>query len=262
MCHLYAKEVGIAIPTYRNNKVFNELFPELLIEAVHKRPDLAFDAIVVDEGHSFLPNFWRALKFCLKDLHGSAFFFFYDPLIMGLAKNKVAPFAVRSVKLTKELRPNFRLPAISGGLEVFEAVTKEESSQALSKALIDLVRQGFRPDEIAILSALDVPKVSQNRSSLPKGLKLAATPGNREKHILYTSLSSFRAMSKKAVILVLEKEVEDMPEWKIKHLSYLAFSRVDQKLILIGNINSIAKVLPSGVKIINPEVFEAQLRRQ
>jgi hypothetical protein len=261
LCHLYAREAGINIPAYRNNKVFNELFPELLIAAIHARSENAFDAIVVDEGHSLLPNFWRALKFCLKDLQRGAFFYFYDPVIINLAKNKTAPFAAHNVTLTSELRPNFRLAQIKGGLEVYEAVSREEASQAVSRVVADLLKAQVRPDEIVILAADAVPKVSDNRYNLPKGIKLAATPGNREKHILYTSLSSFRAMTKPVVILTLGREVEDLAQWKLKYLSYSAFSRAGQKLILIGNLKSIEKILPDGVRVVNPETYEAQLRR-
>jgi hypothetical protein len=69
-------------------------------------------------------------------------------------------------------------------------------------------------------------------------------------------------MTKRVVILTLGREVEDLAEWKLKYLSYSAFSRAGQKLILIGNLRSIDKILPDGVKILNPENFEAQLRRQ
>jgi hypothetical protein len=258
---LYAKQADIEIPAFRNNKVFNELFPELLIAAMHARRENAFDAIVVDEGHSLLPNFWRALKFCLKDPHCGAFVYLYDPIVMALAKNKSAPFAVDEISLTRPLRPNFGLVNHPGGLELFEAIGKDEANAAVSRVIADLTNAGLRADEIAILSADVVPKVSANRYNLPRGIRLAATPGDRNQYVLYTSLSSFRALTKRAIILTLGKEVEELPLWKQKYLSYLAFSRAEQKLVLIGNLKSITMLLPDGLQLINPEAVIPQFRR-
>ncbi|MBU6454832.1 MAG: DEAD/DEAH box helicase family protein [Cyanobacteria bacterium REEB67] len=261
LCHLYAKQADIEIPAFRNNKVFNELFPELLIASMHKRRENAFDAIIVDEGHSLLPNFWRALKFCLKDLQSGAFVYFYDPIIMSLAKNKSAPFAVSDLILSRQLRPNFALVKRPGGLELYEAVGKEEANAAVSRVITDLTNAGLRADEIAILSADAVPKVSANRYTLPRGIKLSATPGDRSRYVLYTSLSSFRALTKRAIVLTMGKEIEEYPLWKQKYLSYLAFSRAEQKLILIGNLRAITMLLPDGINLINPEASVPQFRR-
>ena len=266
LCHLYAKQADIEIPSFRSNKVFNELFPELLIQAMHIRRENAFDAIIVDEGHSLLPNFWRALKFCLKDLQAGTFIYFYDPLVMGLARNKQAPFAVQNLILNKELRPNFNLLNHSllnhgDSFELYETISKEEANAAVSRVIATLISAGYNTGDIAILSADSVPKVSANRYSLPRGVRLAATPGDRTKYVLYTSLASFRALTKKVIILTVGKEVEDLPSWKQKYLSYLAFSRAEQKLIFIGSLSCVKTLLPEGVSFINPEEFSPQLRR-
>ncbi|MBS1990853.1 MAG: DEAD/DEAH box helicase family protein [Cyanobacteria bacterium SZAS LIN-3] len=261
LCHQFARQAEIEIPSYRNNKVFNELFPELLIEAMHKQRENAFDAVVVDEGHALLPNFWRALKFCLKDMQGGSFFYFYDPQILALAKNKSAPFAACNMQLQQELRANFNLTKVEGGLEIFEALTKEEAGQAVSKIVADQLAADIRPDEIVILTTDAHPKISSHQFTLPRGVKLAATLGNREKYILYTSLSSFRALTKKVVILSVGKDIEDLAQWKLNYLSYSAFSRAEQRLFLVGNLRAVACVLPDGIELINPEALEPQLRR-
>jgi len=259
LCHSFAKAADIEIPSYRNNKVFNELFPELLIAAVHARSEFAFDAIVVDEGHALLPNFWRALKFCLKDHQRGAFFYFYDPLVLGLAKQKRAPFAARAVTLEHSMRPNFAL-AFNNGVEVYESLSREETGHVVSRVISDLVDAQTRPDEIVILTTAKVPKVSGNNFNLPRGVKLAATPGSRENHVIYTSLSSYRALTKKVVILLVGKDTEELADWKLDYLSYSAFSRADERLILIGNLRAVNKVLPNGVTLLNPELFEPHLR--
>jgi len=259
LCHSFATKAGIAIPSFRNCKVFNEHFPELLIAAIHTRPEMAFDAIVVDEGHAFLPNFWRALKFCLKDHQQSAFIYFYDPLIMSMAKTKRAPFAGRTLSLDNPMRPTFAL-ANANGLEVYEAVSREESAQAVSKVISDLVDAQIRPDDIVLLTTGKPPKVSGHPFNLPKGVKLAATPGNREKHVIYTSLSSFRGLTKKVVILLVGKDTEDLADWKLDYLRYSTFSRADEKLVLIGNLRAINKILPAGVTMLNPEMYDPHLR--
>ncbi len=53
-------------------------FADVLINAVELRPDLTYDAIVVDEGQDFPDTWWLALEACLSARQNSIFYVFYD----------------------------------------------------------------------------------------------------------------------------------------------------------------------------------------
>lgn len=50
-----------------------------LLEALERLPDERYDAIVVDEGQDFMPDWWPCLDEALKDGREGALYAFYDP---------------------------------------------------------------------------------------------------------------------------------------------------------------------------------------
>ncbi len=52
LCYRFAKEAGLSMPT-ANDHVFQEQYPDLLLQAASLLTDRLYDAIIVDEGQDF-----------------------------------------------------------------------------------------------------------------------------------------------------------------------------------------------------------------
>lgn len=73
-----ANSAGIALPPASSPNYFTSILPNALIEAMRTRPDLRFDAIVVDEGQDFEDSWLLALRLCLRDADNDSFYVFFD----------------------------------------------------------------------------------------------------------------------------------------------------------------------------------------
>lgn len=67
VCGQLVSKAGITISSHANDQqLFGDLLPAGLVDAMALQPDERWQAIVVDEGQDFLPNWWIALSASLK----------------------------------------------------------------------------------------------------------------------------------------------------------------------------------------------------
>lgn len=245
MCHASAMAAGLKVPRFVSERVFTELFPELLVEAMHLRPELKFDALIVDEGHALTSSMRRALKACLKDREGP-FIFFYDAQLLSFNRKAQPPRA-------QEIILPARRPLIERqeAVELFEAITEKEKHDTVSLLVEKLIcEDGYCPRDIAILSSRSKGRL---RFNLPSEIRIVGKPrADQNKNTLVaTSIFKFRSLTAPVVILIdLDEEVEEMTAWKLKYFSYLAYGRARDKLILVGSQSAMQKLLPQDITTI------------
>lgn len=259
LCHSAALTANLNPPNYRSTKVFNEIFPELLLEACRLHPELKFDAIIVDEGHSFGTTLWLALKHCLRNHAKGIFVFCYDPQLLAFNRNSVVPQAATTIDLKVSFKSNIDLLASNETSELFEVASVEEQTETVQFVVENLLSSGgYRPSDIAILSACSD---KSHKFKFAGGVRVSQHPvrPSARATLLETSLFLFRAMTAKVVILIdLFDEVEKLSDKKFQYFRYLVWGRATEKLILVGREEAIAKLLPREIttlatKEISPE---------
>jgi superfamily I DNA/RNA helicase len=72
-----AAEVGSTLAR-KQDHYWNDEVPEILLRATERLPD-RFDAVVIDEGQDFRPNWWATIEFLLREPGRSPFYLFHDP---------------------------------------------------------------------------------------------------------------------------------------------------------------------------------------
>jgi len=248
LCHSAALTANLNPPNFRSTKVFNEIFPELLLEACRLHPELKFDAIIVDEGHSFGTTLWLALKHCLRNQSKGIFVFCYDPQLLAFNRNSVVPQAATTIDLKVSFKSNIDLLASNETSELFEVTSVEEQTETVQFIVESLLGSGgYRPSDIAILSACSD---KSHKFKFAGGVRVSQHPvrPSARATLLETSLFLFRAMTAKVVILIdLFDEVEKLSDKKFQYFRYLVWGRATEKLILVGREEAIAKLLPREI---------------
>lgn len=79
LCKKLFHDAGLAEPdnSISEDTRFNEIYPNLLVEAADKL-NWRVDAVIVDEGQDFCEDWWLALKYLLNDPDNGIFYFFHD----------------------------------------------------------------------------------------------------------------------------------------------------------------------------------------
>lgn len=240
-CHAAATAAGLKPPKFRSAKVFNEILPELLVEANYVMPALQFDAVIIDEGHGFTASMWRSLKHCLKDSINGIFMFFYDQKVMTFNKLAVVPFATRTITLEHGFRPD--LLAHRSTCEIFDAADETEQIETVQFLVDDILATGVAPADIAILSAGNDKKLLRYKFASGVRICQSISKVNRQA-ITHSTLFNFRGLTAPVVIINVNDDVAKLSQWKLESLSYLAFGRATERIILVGRQDIVRKLLP------------------
>lgn len=248
VCARIAREAGLLTPKAESvEELMAEAWPEALVTAVGTRPELAFDAIIVDEGQDFSDNWLESLNQCSAS-DDACFWVLYDDnqrLYRGSSKFLSAfpgpPFKLRrNVRNPKpvfdRLIPLFgAIAATSAGPEgrpVEEIVVKEERlmPSALKNLVTKLVEtEQVEPEEIAVLAT------TKNRltelcpsSRFGRVAVCDATEATRGRVCMET-VRRFKGLERSVIILADPAEMKTVDE-----LQYVGLSRPTGHLILLG----------------------------
>ncbi len=256
LCHWAAQAADLKTPKYISTRIFNEIFPELLVEASQLRPEIQFDVVIAIEGHCFGPNMWRALKHCLRDNVKGLYLYFYDPQLLNFNRLSLVPTAKKTLDLEQMLLSD-RRPSVREIMELYETRNDGELCETVEFLVNDLIASGlYTAREIVILHAGNEKNSRRFRfdGGLRSSRQLAKPQGKPT--VLETSLFQFRALTAKVVILIgLDPAIEKLTEWKLQYFTYLLAGRVSKKLILAGSTAAMSKLLPRAtVTLSNYEI--------
>ncbi len=249
------KKAGIEFKIPEEKQKLSEFWsnevPGLMLEAASKL-DQTFDAIVVDEGQDFMPEWWDALH-CLND--GGAqgkFYVFYDPAqnIYTGARFK-PPFTLPPVKLLHNCRNTRNIAGHCGKIinteialppgapdgtpcAISTVTTQEEAVLLLQKTLDTWLREGLLPSQIAVLG------IHSRSETLLKGKQKVGNckisddldRWHADETVLFDTVRSFKGLEADAIVLFAIPEPDSDPHFSRADY-YVAASRAKHILQVI-----------------------------
>lgn len=227
-------------------QLFEEILPELLMQAFERLPDERYDAIIVDEGQDFLPLWWMAVESGLNP--AGVFRIFYDNNQRVYASAIKLPEDVDLVpiRLTLNLRNTRRIHELvrqqySGheiehvgpeGVEVLwiKADTPSMLAQRISDCVTRLNSLERVPcGDMAVLVATE--KAIQNIAPGNRlgTLHTAVCDEDTEDRIIVDSIRRFKGLERPVVVIAATPDTVIDTE-----LPYVALSRARTHLIIAG----------------------------
>lgn len=231
LCERMARRCGLPFnapeeyhPQHR--PFWEEETPMLLLRALERLPDERYDAIVVDEGQDFPPDWWPCLDEALAHGREGTLYAFYDahqnifgghlpPEALEVIENRLVFNCRNTTRIAKyaarlmALEPRVKVGAPQGD-EVEEIVCRnaEEMVRKVARRLTHLVDdEGIKPARIAILSTRTLgnsPFADDHRAgrfdlvSLDAGLRLRRS----RDRVVYETLYRYKGLEADVVILL------------------------------------------------------------
>jgi superfamily I DNA/RNA helicase len=251
LCQKMAKEANVPIPSGEDRKTFEEEYPEALSRSMRERPDLRFDAVIVDEGQDFMGTWWLALDDCFAQPRESIFYVFYDDNQKLYSRGEPIPPELPPFRLTENVRNTrsiFRVltqfyhgdqPVQSHGPtgRSIETVAYSDN-RTLSKELGKVIRQfcvseHVSPEQLVVLSPKGMERSALLSLTLEGGYSLSENPaGPRE--VRCSSVHRFKGLESDIVILTeLDADLPTSAE-QFDAICYVAFSRPRHHLVVMG----------------------------
>jgi len=170
LCHRLGEEAGVVDGEHVDEpspEFFSQL-PDVLLETLHLRPDLRFDAIIVDEGQDFEAEWWALLELALRDPEVGILYVFHDDEQRLATGESSLPEGLVPIDLSRNIRNTQAIHAFASRLrsapsaadgpegrsvELVELDTPDRLLTVLSRVLHRLIHdEQFRPEEIAVLT--------------------------------------------------------------------------------------------------------------
>jgi hypothetical protein len=267
LCYRMAREAQIELPApegTNQQRVFDVDYPAALTAAMNVRPDLAFDAIVVDEGQDFQDAWWATLEGCLREGKAGIFYVFYDDNQRVYWDRGAVPADLQAYPLLENVRntrnihralvtyyqaehPSRPRGPVGRSVEIYHY----SSSAELRWLLPQLLQKLVAIEQLAARDLVVLTPKALNRSQLrglevSGGLRLVEQPTGRGREILCATIHSFKGLERR-VVIVIELDEELLGSSASRDaLCYVAFSRPRNHLILLGKKDVIFEVLPRG----------------
>lgn len=260
-CLKVAKEANVPIPDKNSSKYWEEV-PYVLLDALEKKPDMRYDAIIVDEGQDFKDEWFEILEGCLKDQENGFFYIFYDDNQKiyhqhadGSKKMSKSFFSFGLSYNIRNSKPIFTgssafyqggtlksLGPDGDGIEWIEA-EQQQRDRKLEKTLNKLINtEGVAKSEIAVLTA----RTHKTYESFSVGkYEFCKADDINSDYIVLDSIYRFKGLEKKVVILI---DLNAALNRKQLQLLYVGFSRARSLLLVIDDPETI-KDLKSYVKM-------------
>ncbi|NHF65985.1 nuclease-related domain-containing DEAD/DEAH box helicase [Xanthomonas hortorum] len=212
--------------------------PDLVFDSLAARPDLAYDAVVVDEAQDFTPTTWIAIDALAGLTESSILHAYFDSnqRVYGELRSHFDSYTLIPIRLSRNLRNTqnihkatqrfYRGPLLSAdgplGAEVnwILAEDKAMENHALGEILRLINAEGVLPSDIAVLSCdseLLQSLTSRLRDQIHAGLSLS-------------TISDFKGLERRFILLLATRELADFSE-----LAYVALSRARTHLTVIGS---------------------------
>lgn len=234
--------------------LFEEIWPELLMQAFERLPDERYDAIIVDEGQDFLPVWWTAVDSGLN--RAGLFRIFYDN------NQRVYESAIRlpedvdlvPIRLTLNLRNTRRIHELvrqhytgheidAGGPEGVDVCwirvnTADDLGQAVSQCVARLHSlENVPPGDMAVLVASEKAAQRIAPDNWLGTFRTTRCDEHSEDRIVVDSIRRFKGLERPVVIVAATADtVID------KELPYVALSRARTHLVVVGEHRVLSRI--------------------
>ena len=249
LCSTVAERASLKPPSGIPAKtLYDEVLPELLMQAYELLPDDGYDALIIDEGQDFLPLWWTAVQECL-DADGPGLLrIFYDDnqRVYASASELPQETALIPIRLSLNLRNTRRIHELvrqhytgheiealgPEGVEVrwVRTTRPDEMPQRISDCVARLCSlEHVPPDHIAVLAATrtDTDSIAPN-GRLAGHPALPCTDPSKGCLVLDT-IRRFKGLERPVVLIAASPETVISDE-----LPYVALSRARTHLIIAG----------------------------
>ena len=253
LCADYIKKAQgqFTLPKEKLNQFWREDAVNQFVDALDVVPD-RFDAVIVDEGQDFYPDWWMALEMVNQQSDDGSLFVFYDPSQnLYLDQDSALPELGQAFSLSTNCRNTKSIAHKCGdiigqeiatrdyapkGIEptILKAEDQRSAQQHIERIVKDWVRKGkLKPSQIAILG----PKRKQGSSLADIG-SVSGQPivesidgWHSNKGVLFSTIKSFKGLEADAVLLI------DIPPEPTKYFKdadfYVGCSRAKHMLVII-----------------------------
>jgi len=254
-CGVMASAAKVPVPeTADLGLLYGKVLPEALVKALEVRPDLRYEAIIVDEGQDFPAEWWPPIELCMRSESDGILYVFYDAnqRVYPSSGRFVSALAQAPVTLSRNIRnakPIFDLSRplyagpryLSAGPEGTPVEYEQiGSSGVLRERLGEIVgrlcvTEKIPPEHVAILSGSD-----RSRSmivGISRVGRFDAVPADapRAGALVVDTVRRFKGLERTVVLLVELNDILDSPE-----LLYVAVTRARLKLVIIGTGSEVA----------------------
>lgn len=261
ICRRIALQAGLNITAETSDSEwFDRELPNLLVEAIAKRPELRWNTIVVDEGQDITENWWLAIEEALLPDGKLRVFVDQNQKVYGDRNKLVSDLSSIPIRLIRNLRNTQRIhnaaslhydgPTIVAegpeGAEIdWHAIDGDaDLGAAAYKVFRDLVyKQTVDPGEIAILFSRKAAIDSFKKAAARTELEFATAGDLYSEHAILDTVRRFKGLERPAIILAVGNS--DMTQTEIAYVGmtrakvYLAVlsSKAGQQLLRQGIVD-------------------------
>lgn len=243
-CGRAAASAGITVAEKTGRDLYEEVLPEALLDALERKPELAFEAVVIDEGQDFRPLWWTVIEALLTGPKWFRVFFDRNQLVY---RGREVPAEIpRVLDLFQVLRntqqifracrhlyenaPNCVVEAIGPEGEPVQYVPVRTPEMAITtvldtvKRLIDV--EHVNPGDIAVLLPRDTECQQVSQRLRWKWCKCTAPA---EDAAVVDTVRRFKGLERAVVVVYVDGDVTRSPE-----LTYVAMTRGRSLLIVVA----------------------------
>ncbi len=248
-CASVAGEAGIPLPSGLSTKdKFKYIYPEILLQGLDALPEKRYQAIIVDEGQDFLPDWWVALDSALDTKKQSLLRVFFDSNQKVYSNASTLPTDVQVIQipLNQNIRNTQNIQNLASlfyrgipvkaagpeGLPVEWITTKSlaHNRQAISTRIAALTgEEKVKPGEIAVLASNQNNLASIQDNGKIAGYPVLTSDKINENFLIGDTIRRFKGLERSLVILSLSLDLLNNLE-----LIYVGLTRPRTKLIIVG----------------------------
>ena len=227
--------------------------PNLLLEASELVPD-RFDAVVVDEGQDFMPDWWLPLENLNAQGEVGAMYVFYDPAQnLFVEGGSALPDLGQPFKLPTNCRNTREIARTCGGIINLEIPTHPNAPEGVAvqfihaadhlaqqeeagKVLHEWINKGnLKTSQVAILSPVRWENTSMPKKGHIKNVPLTMDLDEwREDHgVLFSTIRAFKGLEADTIIIIDVPEPDTTPSLS-KNDFYVACSRAKHRLVVLA----------------------------
>ena len=258
LCADWIRKAGMSFtpPRQGANEFWQDEAADLLMDAIDMVPE-KYDAVIVDEGQDFYPNWWMPLEMinCAGD--EGAMYIFYDPRQNLYVDQKGSlPAMGEAYNLPTNCRNTRSIAGKCSEILNVDIPTREEAplgekptvltlglnydvKKRVERYINEWVKDGnLKPSQIAILSPNKKERSSISDLNAAQGIKITEDidAWREDKGVLFSTVKSFKGLEADAVLLIDIPEEEDTSFFKQSDY-YVACSRAKHLLVVIHKEN-------------------------
>lgn len=248
ICEKLFRQAGLALDNdISKDKLFNEIYPDLLVESADKL-NWYVDAVIVDEGQDFRENWWLPLKRLLNDPDNGIFYVFYDDNQNLYCSGWQPPVEQAPFSLTENWRNTKKihshvlqfyrgensitaLGAEGRSVEVVDYPSNDNTQlQKILGGILHclVIEERVSPKDIVILETTTRKQALHNK--LLGQFRVKAKPDTSRNEIFCNTIHSFKGLESPVVILV-ETDLRNVSN--LRSRLYVGTSRARNHLIIL-----------------------------